>query len=294
MTTASDTKKPPILKLAERTYDLSQRTLIMGVINCTPDSFYSSSRVLDAQKAIETGIRMMEEGADILDVGGESTRPGSEPVNQDEELRRVLPVIEGLLANVSIPISIDTYKATVAARALSAGVHMVNDISALQFDPQMVEVVAQFGVPVVLMHIKGRPKEMQRNPSYENLMGELFEYFAQRIQFATNHGIPRENLILDPGIGFGKRLQDNYEIIRRLREFSIFDLPILVGPSRKSFLGKVLNLPPEELLEGTLAACAVAIQNGAHILRVHDVKEVARAVKIVDALIGKSQVGMHP
>ncbi len=268
--------------------DLSARTYVMGVINCTPDSFYSGSRTLDASAAVERALQMVEEGADILDIGGESSRPGADPVPEDEEIRRILPVIETLVQKVDVPISIDTIKSGVARRTFEAGTHILNDISALRSDPLIPEVAAQYQAPVVLMHIKGKPKDMQVNPHYDDVVAEISGYFEERIAYATSHGINRENIILDPGIGFGKRLQDNYEIIRRLGEFSKLECPILVGPSRKSFIGRVLNLPPEECGEGTLAAVAAAILNGAHILRVHDVKAAKRASLIADRIAGKT------
>jgi dihydropteroate synthase len=268
--------------------NLSARTHIMGVINCTPDSFYPGSRTPDANLAVERALQMVEEGADILDIGGESSRPGADAVSEDEEIRRILPVIEALRPKVNIPISVDTVKAGVARRAFAAGADILNDISALQFDPQMVELAAHFEAPVVLMHIKGTPKNMQINPVYENVVAEIYQYFETRIADAIAHGIKKENIILDPGIGFGKRQADNYEIIRRLSEFTKLQCPILVGPSRKSFIGRVLNLSADECLEGTLAAVAAAILNGAHIVRVHDVKAVKRAAVIADHLAGRT------
>ncbi|MFQ5865158.1 MAG: dihydropteroate synthase [bacterium] len=263
----------------------------MGVINCTPDSFYSGSRNLDAKSAIELGIQMVRDGADLLDIGGESTRPSSEPVSAEEELRRIMPVIESLLQAVAVPLSVDTYKSKVAERAFELGVHILNDISALSFDPDLAAIAAKFDVPVILMHIKGTPKHMQENPNYSDVIGEIYEYFEHRIQYALAQGIKRKRIILDPGIGFGKRLEDNYEILKGLKTFTALNYPILVGPSRKSFVGKVLNLPPEESLEGSLAAATVAILNGAHILRVHDVKEMIRAAKIADCFVGKTSIG---
>ncbi len=267
--------------------DLSSRTHIMGVINCTPDSFYSGSRHVEPERAIDVGIRMVREGADLLDIGGESSRPGSEPVSAEEEISRVAPVIEGLTEAVDVPLSIDTYKSKVAEHALELGAHIVNDISALNFDPELAAVAVKFDIPVILMHIKGTPRDMQKNPTYSDVVAEIYTYFEDRIEYALTNGIKRERIILDPGIGFGKRLEDNYEILRRLKEFAVLNYPILIGPSRKSFIGRVLDLPPEECLEGTLAAATVAILNGAHILRVHDVKEVSRAAKIADRLTNK-------
>lgn len=268
--------------------DLSIRTHIMGIINCTPDSFYSRSRTYEYQKAVATGLQMVADGADILDIGGESTRPGSDPVTLDEELHRVMPVIEELVARVEVPLSIDTYKSTVAELAFESGVHILNDISALSFDPRLGKMAARFDVPVILMHIKGTPKNMQKNPFYSDVMKEIYDYFEKRIEYAESCGIKKENIVVDPGIGFGKRIQDNYEILNRLRELQSLECPILVGTSRKSFIGKVLNLPPEESLEGTIAASTAAILKGAHILRVHDVKEMVRAAKITDRLAGKT------
>jgi dihydropteroate synthase len=269
--------------------DLNSRTHIMGVINCTPDSFYAGSCTPDSKAAITRGLQMVEEGADILDVGGESTRPGADPVAAEEELKRILPVIEGLLESVSVPLSVDTTKAATARRALAAGAHILNDISALAFDSEMARVAAEYEVPVILMHIKGRPKNMQQNPAYENVVAEILGYFQERIHYAMQHGIKWENLVLDPGIGFGKRLVDNYEIIRQLQRVTDLGRPILVGPSRKSFIGRVLNLTPEESIEGTLAAATAAILNGANILRVHDVKATKRAAAIADCLLGRFQ-----
>jgi dihydropteroate synthase len=221
----------------------------------------------------------------MLDIGGESTRPGSEPVSLDEELRRTLPVIEALADKLRVPISIDTYKATVAAKALEAGASMVNDISGLRFDPDMPEVISRFKVPVVIMHIKGKPKDMQVNPAYEALVPEIMDYFRNSIQLAVKSGVPEDMIILDPGIGFGKTFEHNLEIINNLDRFSLLEKPILLGPSRKAFLGKILGgLPAGERLEGTAASVAIAIIKGAHIVRVHDVKEMARVARVADAI----------
>lgn len=271
--------------------ELSSRTHIMGIINCTPDSFYSGSRRLDPREAIALGIRMVEEGADILDIGGESSRPGSDPVSNEEELNRVLPVIEGLLKSVDVPISIDTYKSSVAKAALELGGHIINDISGLGFDTELGSVAAQYDVPVILMHIKGKPKNMQMNPSYDNVVTEIYEYFKERLKFAIGFGIKKEQVVLDPGLGFGKHLRHNYEIVNGLKKFTNLGCPILVGPSRKSFIQKVLNLPSEEAKEGSLAMATAAILKGAHIIRVHDVKEMKRAAQIADFLIRTPNTG---
>ncbi len=270
--------------------DLASRTHIMGILNVTPDSFSDGGRYFEPAQAIERGLQMAEDGADIIDIGAESTRPGAEPVTAAEELRRIIPVLEGLLKKANVPISIDTYKSAIAETALSAGAQMINDISGLRFDPKVKEVIARFQVPVILMHIKGEPRNMQQNPSYDDLIGEIYEYLAESIRVAHGAGIGLENIIIDPGIGFGKRLMDNYEILRRLKEFQGLRCPILIGPSRKSFIGKVLEASPDQRLEGTIAAVAIGIQNGAHIVRVHDVKEVSRACRIADLLVGKTSI----
>ena len=251
----------------------------------TPDSFSDGGRFLKIEDAVRCGIKMAEEGADIIDVGGESTRPGSDPLEIEEELSRVIPVIKALSKEIDIPISIDTYKSEVAQKALEAGAEMLNDISALRFDPKMKEVASEYQVPVVLMHIKGTPKNMQENPYYDDVITEITEYLTQSIEIAQNAGIDREKIVIDPGIGFGKRLEDNLNILKNLKKFSILNCPILVGPSRKSFIGRILDLPVEERLEGSLAALAVAIMNEANIVRVHDVKESKRVAGLVDAVL---------
>ncbi len=261
-------------------------TRVMGILNVTPDSFFDGDRYSDVRYAVDRGLEMESQGADIIDIGGESTRPGSLPVSESEELARVVPVIEGLVNEVQIPISVDTYKAPVAEAAIQAGATIINDISGLQFDPHMVEVALHYGVPVVVMHIKGTPKDMQINPKYENLMDELFLYFEDRLFAIEQAGIPRERVIIDPGVGFGKRMWDNYEILQRLPELRALGAPILVGPSRKSFIGKALDLPVSERLEGTAAAVAASVLGGTHIVRVHDVREMLRVVQIADLVAG--------
>lgn len=261
-------------------------TRLMGILNVTPDSFFDGGRFAERNAAVERGFQMEEEGADIIDIGGESTRPGAVPVSEAEELARIVPVIEALAGEIKIPISVDTYKAPVAEAAIQAGATIINDISGLQFDPHLLEVVAHYGVPIIIMHIKGQPHDMQLNPVYENLMDELYDFFENCIQKAHSAGIDRSRVIIDPGIGFGKRLWDNYEILQRLPELKGLGCPILVGPSRKSFIGKILNLPVEERLEGTAAAVTVAVANGCQLIRVHDVKEMLRVVQIADLICG--------
>ena len=270
-------------------FNLASRTHVMGVLNVTPDSFSDGGRFDTPARAIEHGLRMAEEGADFIDVGGESTRPksqaygeGGDPVGEEEELRRVLPVIEGLARRSPVPISIDTYRSRVAREALRAGASIVNDISAFHFDPVMPAVVAEADAAAVLMHIRGTPKTMQSNPVYRDLWGEILAYLQEGIDRARASGV--RQLLVDPGIGFGKTAQQNLRLIAELRAMRSLGLPILVGPSRKSFIGEILGLPVAERLEGTLAAVVGAVLNGAHVVRVHDVREAVRAVRVADAL----------
>jgi dihydropteroate synthase len=266
-------------------FDFSKKTYIMGILNVTPDSFSDGGLFSDKSAAIKHALRMVEEGADIIDIGGESTRPGSDPIPPDEELRRTIPVIEAISGEIPVPISIDTCKADVAKRALDAGVSMVNDISGLRFDPDMANVVAAYQVPVVIMHIKGSPKEMQKNPQYEALIPEMLDYLRESIRMATDAGISDRMIVVDPGIGFGKTFEQNLTILRNLREFTLLEKPVLIGPSRKAFIGKILgDASPGERLEGTAAAVAVSILHGADIVRVHDVKEMVKVAKVADAI----------
>lgn len=267
-----------------KTLHLSERTHVMGVLNVTPDSFFDGGRYFDGDCALKRALEMVEEGADLIDVGGESTRPGADEVNASEEIKRVIPIIEKLQGKISVPISIDTRKSEVAEAAIQAGAHIVNDISSLQFDPRMVSVVVKFGVPVVVMHMTGSPKDMQKNPKYDDLIGEIYDYLDHRIQMASEAGIPREKIIVDPGIGFGKKWADNFIILRRLREFRELGCPLLIGVSRKSFIGWALDLPEDERLMGTAAAVAASVLKGVHIVRVHDVKEMVQVVRIVDCI----------
>ena len=261
-------------------------TLIMGILNVTTDSFSDGGQFIDRDIAVNHALEMEKSGADIIDIGGESTRPGAEPVTMEEELDRVISIIEGIRSNSNVCISIDTYKADVADKALSAGADMVNDISGLQFDERMVNVVRAANVPVIIMHIKGTPRNMQQDPHYENLMEEIVAYFQERVKFCHEHGIKNENIILDPGIGFGKRLQDNFELLRELKQISDLGFPVLSGPSRKSFIGLTLDLPVDERVEGTAAAVTASILNNANIVRVHDVKEMKRVAIITDTIRG--------
>lgn len=275
------------MKLAWKNFylDFSKKTYIMGVLNITPDSFSDGGLYFDKSAAIKRAIQMVEDGADIIDIGGESTRPGSESITIDEELRRTIPVIEALAKKIKIPISIDTYKSEVALAALDSGASMVNDISGLRFDPKMSEVVSEYKVLVVIMHIKGRPKDMQQNPVYEALVPEIMDYFRASISIAKQSDISDDKIIIDPGIGFGKTPEHNLTIINNLREFTSLEKPILIGPSRKAFIGKILgDVPVTDRLEGTSAAVAISIMNGANMIRVHDVKEMVKVAKIADAV----------
>jgi len=261
-------------------------TLIMGILNVTPDSFSDGGMYYDATQAIEFALQMAEEGADIIDVGGESTRPGAKTVELQKECDRILPVIEGIRTKSDILISIDTYKSEVARQSIATGAGMVNDISGMTFDPNMVDVIKDSGLPVVIMHIKGTPKNMQKNPYYEDLMRELTEYFEERKKFARAKGILDQQIILDPGIGFGKRLQDNFQLLRELKKIVDMGFPVLIGPSKKSFIGLTLDLPVDQRLEGTAAAVTTGILKGARIVRVHDVKEMKRVALITDSIRG--------
>jgi len=274
-----------LLHLKNRDIDLEEKVLVMGVLNLTPDSFYDGGRYTGEAQALRRVEEMIGEGADIIDVGGESVRPGAEPINLDEELSRVIPVIEKIRRLFPVTISIDTYKAEVARQAIEEGAEMVNDISGLRFDPDLRKIVAGYGVPLILMHIKGTPKNMQDNPRYHSLMEEIISYLRKSIKLAEESEVDPARIIVDPGIGFGKTTAHNLEILRRLEELKSLGKPILVGLSRKSFIGNVLGLPQEERLEGGLAATSMAVSGGARIVRTHDVKPTRRAVDMVQAIL---------
>ena len=265
------------------TLELGKKTHLMGVLNITPDSFSDGGRFFHPEQAIVHGQRFVEEGADILDVGGESSRPGATAISAREELDRILPPLR-YLVKLGIPISVDTYKAEVAQVALEEGASLINDISGLHLDPTLAQVVAQAGAGLVIMHMKGTPQDMQRSPHYDSLMGEITCYFREGIVQAESEGVNPESILIDPGLGFGKNFGHNLTLLRRLREFKCLGKPILIGPSRKTFTGRILNLPVEERLEGTAAAVAWAVCQGAHVVRVHDVQEMKRIVVMVDAL----------
>jgi len=271
-----------IMKIGKKNFKFGERTYIMGILNVTPDSFYDGGKYFDFEKAIEHAREMEKEGADIIDIGGESTRPFSKRIDEKEEMARVIPIIEALKDEIKIPISIDTYKPGVAEAAIGAGAAMINDVMALRNG--MEKVAMEYDVPVVLMHMKGMPETMQINPYYEDVMAEIIKFLDERIEFAIKNGIDENKIIIDPGIGFGKRLEDNINIIAHLMELKSLGKPILIGASRKSFIGSILNLPPEERLEGSIAAHVIAIMNGANIIRCHDVLETKRAVMVADAI----------
>ncbi len=272
------------IRCRKKTYTLGKRTLLMGVLNVTPDSFSDGGLFFDQEKAIAHGLRMMEEGADFIDIGGESTRPGSKPLGLEEELRRVIPVIESLAKEGEVPISIDTYKSAVAERAIAAGAEIINDISGLHFDPLLGKVAAKEGVPIVLMHIRGTPETMQKDVHYDSLFSEILQYLKESIRRAESAGVDPQQIIVDPGIGFGKNLEDNLLIIKHMQEFRVLGKPLLLGTSRKTFIGKILNAEVNGRLEGTLSSIAICAMNGAHIIRCHDVLQARKAVAVADAI----------
>ena len=274
----------PLWRVGERVFDCSERTLVVGILNVTPDSFSDGGRFLDRATAVAHATRMVEDGADILDIGGESTRPGSTTVSANEELERVHPVIERLAElHPAVPISIDTRKADVAAEALDAGATIVNDVSA-GADPPMFDVVRDREAAVVLMHMQGDPTTMQEAPHYDDVVGEVHEYLRQRIEAAELAGIDPDRIAIDPGIGFGKDLDHNLQLMQGVDALLDLGRPVLVGPSRKRFIGTILDLPEEERVEGTVGAVVWMVARGAHLVRVHDVREVVRAVRVSDAI----------
>ncbi|MDD4179382.1 MAG: dihydropteroate synthase [Candidatus Margulisbacteria bacterium] len=275
----------PKLRIGEKTFTFGRRTYIMGILNVTPDSFSDGGKFNNIDAALEQAEQMLEVGADIIDIGGESTRPGAKPVSATEEIQRVIPIIKKLARTGRAVISIDTRRAVVAQAALAAGADMINDISGLRHDRKMAGVIARHKVPVCLMHIQGTPRNMQTKPAYHDLMGEIISYLEESIAIAGNAGILHGKIIVDPGIGFGKTAQHNLEIFRRLKELRVLGCPVLIGPSRKATIGQVLDLPVTERVEGTAAAVALSIANGAEIVRVHDVKEMVRVARMTDAII---------
>ena len=274
-----------VLKTSRRKITLGNRTLIMGILNVTPDSFSDGGTFLSPERAVEYGLQMETQGADILDVGGESTRPGSAAVPVHVELKRVLPVIKALSRKIKIPLSIDTKKARVAREAVEAGAEIINDISALNGDRKMAGTAAETGAALVLMHMRGNPENMQKgNLAYDDLLGDITDYLSASIGKAIRAGVSKDAMVIDPGIGFGKTVADNYRIIRRLADLRTLGMPILVGPSRKSFIGNVTGDEPRQRLEGTAATVSAAIMNGCHIVRVHDVAAMKKVAAVTDAM----------
>ena len=279
-----NTQNDLTLKWGDWVLPLYERTPVMGILNVTPDSFSDGGHYFDLGRAVEHGIEMARDGADIIDIGGESTRPYAQKISSTEEIDRVIPVIERLSREIALPISIDTYKSEVAREALKAGASMVNDISALRFDPEMASVVARWGVPVILMHMKGTPQDMQDNPTYNDLLFEVIDFLKCAVERAEKAGIDRSLTIVDPGIGFGKTFHDNLMIIKDLQRLRDLGRPILYGPSNKAFIGHILQKEAHERGTGTVAAIACGVLNGANIVRVHNVKNAVETTKITDAV----------
>lgn len=279
-----EVKKASALKWLDYNLDLDSRTLIMGILNITPDSFYDGGLHFRTKDAVDHALKMVNDGADIIDVGGESTRPFSDPVPLEEELKRVIPVIKAVSQETDIPISIDTYKSEVARQALGAGAKMINDISALKFDHAMGPLAAKAGVPIVLMHMKGTPKNMQVEPTYKDLLSEIIDFLSEAVDHAVKLGVKRDLIVIDPGIGFGKSVNDNLNIIKELHKLSAVGQPILIGPSNKSFIGHILDLPAESRKTGTMAAIAASVWNGANIVRAHNVKAARETTTVIDAI----------
>jgi len=278
------------LDIRGRKVKIGPEPWIMGIVNITPDSFSDGGQFLDPEKALDQALRLVEEGARLIDLGGESTRPGSTGVSEEEEIKRILPVLKKLRPRTEALISVDTRKSRVARLALEEGADIINDISALRQDPEMASVVAQHEVPIILMHMLGTPETMQLAPTYDNLLFDLKHFFLDRIRAARAQGITEERMIIDPGIGFGKTLEHNLELIKHLDYFLDLGKPVLLGPSRKSFIGLLLQEPPASRLEGTIVSCLVGYLNGAVILRVHDVLELKRAFLVLEYLINLKKV----
>ncbi len=280
-----------IIKHDKGYLDVSTKTLVMGILNVTPDSFYDGGKYCDIDDALNRARKMIDDGADIIDVGGESTRPNSRCVSADEEIRRVVPLIKELSKETKIPISIDTYKAEVADKAILAGAQLINDITGLQADTEMARVAAAHNTPIIIMHIKGRPHDFPKDPVYAELIPEIISFLENRIEFSITSGIAHNKIIIDPGIGFGKGGKHNIEILRQLNKFKCMNLPIMIGTSRKSFIDKVLepsddiNIKEDNLrLIGTLVTLIIAVSNGANIVRVHDVKEAVQVIKMYSSI----------
>jgi len=272
------------MKFGNTALQVGKKTLMMGVLNVTPDSFSDGGKFISASKAVEHALKMIQDGADIVDVGGESTKPGSDAVEIQEELNRVIPVIQKLAQKTTTPISIDSYKPEVVEKALEAGAGMINDVNGLR-SKGMAELAAEYDVPVCIMHMQGTPKNMQQNPVYKNVIKEVKSFLKKQADNAIKKGVDKNKIIIDPGIGFGKTTEHNIQLIRNLKEFKKLGYPVMVGPSRKAFIGNILNLPVEERLSGTIAAATICAINGADIIRVHDVREVKQAILLAETII---------
>jgi dihydropteroate synthase len=272
--------------------DIGGKPLVMGILNVTPDSFYDGGKYFGIDDALKRARKMIDDGADIIDVGGESTRPNSNYVSVEEEIRRVIPLIKEISKETQVPISIDTYKAEVADKAIKAGAQIINDISGLQADKEMAKIAAAHNTPIIIMHIKGRPHDFPKDPVYTDLIPEIISFFERKIEYSIKSGIAHNKIIIDPGIGFGKGVEHNIEILRQLNKFKCMDLPIMIGTSRKSFIDKVLE-PSDDVnskenyshLLGTLVTLVIAVSNGANIVRVHDVKEAVQAIKMYKSIV---------
>ena len=269
---------------------IEKQSLIMGILNVTPDSFSDGGKYLEKNNAINHALAMIDNGADIIDVGGESTRPFSDPVSLDEEISRVIPVIEGIRKESDVCISIDTTKSEVATAALNSGASLINDVSAMEVDPLMIDVALKFDCPIIIMHMKGTPKSMQDNPQYESLISDIKDYLQERVNFIVSKGVNSKKIVIDPGIGFGKTVENNFEIINNLNHFTKMGLPVMLGASRKSFIGISLDLPEDDRLEGSLAANIIGLQNGAKIFRVHDVAETNKAFVIANKIFNSNHL----
>ncbi len=279
-----------VLRARDKRLELGRRTRVMGVVNITPDSFFDGGRFFERSQAVERCLQLVESGADIVDLGGESSRPGAEPVSVQEELERVLPVLQEVRKQVPVLISVDTYKSTVAREALKEGADIVNDVSAFRLDPEMPQVVKEWDAGVVLMHMRGTPQVMQEIPPSQDILEEVQTDLQAAVSKASENGIPEESIIIDPGIGFGKTVEDNCNILNKLSFLESFDLPVLVGTSRKSFLGSILDIPAQERIWGSAASVAIAIMRGAHIVRLHDVAEMSQVAQITDTILAEGRL----
>jgi dihydropteroate synthase len=278
-----------ILRAGQFEFAFPRPALVMGIVNVTPDSFFDGGRFLDAPAAVAHALRLIEQGAEIIDIGGESTRPGASPVSEAEELRRVMPVIEHLAGHVTVPISIDTVKPGVARAALAAGASIVNDVTANRDDPALWEVVAEARAGYVCMHMQGTPQTMQVNPAYTDVVGEVGDFFSERLRRLSDCGVGREHIILDPGIGFGKTVDHNLQLLGAARSFAALERPVLIGVSRKSFIGTLLGVELSARLPAALACACAAVAAGIQIIRVHDVVETVQAIRMTEAILAKRE-----